>query len=247
MTKTTAHYGRFANQVIRNLAVSFIARRHDLFVRYSSADQIAQIGIHLHVGTKLFETTLPLTDENYFDVLLSDSLRSNLNPNNNFFQTKAICNMIFDHLREEPGRSRIVLANPFRERYGANNDAGVHVRLTDAAKVNPGPQYYIDTLASISFDRLYIATDEPDHTTVRDLFHRWPQAELVTHDHIRTIQFMSTCKYLVLSGGSYSALIGYLGPQSQVYHPAYHLTKLWHGDMFSIPGWRSVGPNVKSA
>jgi hypothetical protein len=35
-TKTTDKKGRLVNQLIRNLAVHFIAQKHDLFVDYSS-------------------------------------------------------------------------------------------------------------------------------------------------------------------------------------------------------------------
>ena len=50
--------------------------------------------------------------------------------------------------------------NPFKERYKANNDAYVHVRLGDVASKSPGLQYYIKVLDMINFDNLYIYTNE---------------------------------------------------------------------------------------
>lgn len=58
-------------------------------------------------------------------------------------------------------------------------------------------------------------------------------------DEIHTIQFASTCKHIVLSHGSFSAVIGYLAFFSNVYYPAYGDT-MWYGDMFSIDGWKKL-------
>ena len=37
-----------------------------------------------------------------------------------------------------------------------NNDVCIHVRLTDAAQHNPGASYYIQTLARIKPDNIFI-------------------------------------------------------------------------------------------
>jgi len=238
MSSTTLDYGRFANQVIRNMAVSYIAEKHNLFVQYSSAKQIADIGIRLYCGQHKYGTTAPLTDDNFFDILNAETFNANVDANKSFFQTNDICQKIYKTLREDP--ALIVNKNTFRDRYNVNNDAAVHIRLTDAASVNPGAAYYINALSKIHFDKLYIATDEPAHAIVQDIRKKWPSAQFITQDHIRTIQFASTCKHIVLSGGSYSALIGYLALYSTVYYPEYNPEKMWHGDMFSIDGWNKI-------
>ena len=43
MTTTTQYNGRLCNQIIRNLAVSKIAEKNDLFVEYSSYEEIKQL------------------------------------------------------------------------------------------------------------------------------------------------------------------------------------------------------------
>jgi len=45
------------------------------------------------------------------------------------------------------------------------------------------------------------------------------------------------CKNIILSHGSFSAVIGYLGFFSKIYYPEYDLNKIWYGDMFSINNW----------
>ena len=59
----------------------------------------------------------------------------------------------------------------------------------------------------------------------------------VKYDEIQTIQFASTCRYIGLSHGTYSAIIGYLVFFSNVYYKNLEKDKLWHGDIFSIPDW----------
>ena len=46
MTTTTSYNGRLGNQIIRNLAVSLIAEKHNLYVNYSNNVLIKQLGIN---------------------------------------------------------------------------------------------------------------------------------------------------------------------------------------------------------
>ena len=58
-------------------------------------------------------------------------------------------------------------------------------------------------------------------------------------DPVKTIQFGSTCKHIVLSHGSFSAMIGYLGFFSQVYYP--NKTPKWCPlGMMTGKGWYSI-------
>ena len=40
MSKTTNNNGRLCNQIIRNLALSILAKKYDLYVEYSNYDNI---------------------------------------------------------------------------------------------------------------------------------------------------------------------------------------------------------------
>jgi hypothetical protein len=66
MTSTTSNWGRLGNQIIRNLAVSFVAEKYDLKVNYSNSDLIRGLGIELYSGNKEYDNTIELTDKNYF-------------------------------------------------------------------------------------------------------------------------------------------------------------------------------------
>lgn len=237
MTTTTPHNGRLGNQIIRNLAVSFIAEKNDLYVDYASHSLITQLGIPLYIGKRAYDHTIYLTDDNYFSIYQSPSVMSNLYPNENYFQTREIMHLIYEHLRSVPIKYSIVDKNPFKMRYNANNDLCIHIRLTDVAHHNPGLQYYLKTVESISFDQLYITTDDKHHPIVKEIHRLYPNAIFLDTDLVNIIQFASTCKHVVLSHGSFSAMIGYLSFFSEIHYPEYDLNKIWYGDMFSIPEW----------
>ena len=46
------HDGRLCNQIFRNIAVSVVAEKHDLFVDYYNYQLIPDIGIILYIGEK---------------------------------------------------------------------------------------------------------------------------------------------------------------------------------------------------
>jgi hypothetical protein len=268
--RTTSQYnGRLCDEIIRNLAVSKIAEKNDLFVEYNSYEEMKQLGIDLFIGKQKYEKTIPLTDNNYFSIY-DQKIRYNLNPNNDYFQTKEIIHILYKHIQSV--KNTIIEKNPFKIRYQKNNDVCVDIRLT---QFNPGAQYYLNTLSSLRFDRLYLSTDDPTHPIITQILQKYPRAIPFTSfriaqvvdaesnrsnpfisargagilnenwyklDEVQTIQFASTCKYVVLSYGSLSAVIGYLAFFSTVYYCKLDPTTLSYGDMFSITGWKEISP-----
>lgn len=163
-------------------------------------------------------------------------IQHNLNPNAHYFQTQSISRHIKDYI--EHASDSICNRNPYRHRYHTNNDVAIHIRLTDVAQYNPGILYYKKALTECnSYDRIYIATDEPSHPIVQELL-LYPNAVYIDKDDITTIQFASTCTHIILSHGSFSALLGYLSFFSEVIYPAYD--HMWYGDLFSIDGWKQI-------
>ena len=236
--------GRLGNQIIRNLAVSFIAEKHDLYVDYNMYENIKHLGINLFVGKNKYNNTINLTDHNYFDIYNNDILNENLNPSGNYFQTKEITNLIYTYLHNDKIKQTIINNNPFTQRYNSNNDLLIHIRLTDIAQFNPGINYYLKAITTIKFDnsndKLYISTDNKNHSIIKEIIEKYPKTIIIDFDEIKTFQFGSTCKNIILSHGSFSAIIGYLSFFSNVYYPEYESNKIWYGDMFSINGWNKL-------
>jgi hypothetical protein len=237
MTTTTGSNGRLGNQIIRNLAVSLLAEKFNLKVDYFNKDLINELGIELFNGENIYQDTIILDDYNYFYIYDHDNLNYNLYPNKDYFQTKEITNFLYDYLHTDKIKSNIINKNSFKDRYNANNDLFIHIRLADVSHHNPGIDYYMNTISTINFDNLYISTDEKTHDIIETLITRHPNAILIDCNEIVTIQFASTCKNIILSHGSFSAIIGYLSFFSKIYYPEYETDKMWYGDMFSINNW----------
>jgi len=237
---STNQIGRLGNQIIRNLAVSLIAEKHNLKVNYCNEDLIIKLGINLKSGSNTYTSIKNLTDDNYFSIYNCDNLNYNLDPNNSFFQTKEITNFLYNYLHTDIIKSNIIENNTFKERYNKNNDLFIHIRLTDAEKWNPGITYYINTIKIINFNNIYISTDDKNHNIVTKLLQLYPTSNLINYNEITTFQFGSTCKHIILSHGTFSALIGYLAFFSNIYYPEYELNKLWYGDIFSINNWNKI-------
>jgi hypothetical protein len=225
------------NHIVRNLAVGIIARRHDLSVRYSYEIQCRQLGLPLICGTQVHHNAIRLTDDNYESILLAPVLLSDLCPKESYFQTPAITRHIFNLLHEPNVSEQVVVANPHRNRYSNNNDVFVHMRLTDVRQNSPGSGYYISAISCLTFDTLYIASDDFDDPILREVVDAYPTAVFVRSNEVDTIQFGSTCKHVILSHGSFSGVIGLLSFYSDVYYPPIDSAKQWYGDMFSGQGW----------
>jgi hypothetical protein len=234
---TTIFNGRLGNQIIRNLALSIIAEKFDLHVSYYNNELIDELGIKLFSGNCIFNSTITLDDDNYFSIYNYHVLDNNLDPNLNFFQTKEITIFLYDYLRSDKIKSNIIDKNPFNDRYNSNNDLFIHVRLTDAEHNNPGANYYIETVKSIEYNNIYISSDDKSHSIVQEIIEHYPTTTIIEYDEIKTFQFGSTCKNVILSHGTFSAIIGYLSFFSVVHYPEFEPGKIWHGDIFSIKGW----------
>jgi hypothetical protein len=126
---------------------------------------------------------------------------------------------LYSELRNETAKNKIIEANPFREKLNNNEDCFIHVRLGDVCSKNPGIEYYLKALSCIHFQNLYIASDSPNHEIVQQIIQSYPHAKIISENEVYTIQFGSMCKYIILSHGSFSAVIGYLAYASQVYYP----------------------------
>tara|TARA_Y100000996_G_C22119908_1_gene477603 strand:- start:94 stop:522 length:429 start_codon:yes stop_codon:yes gene_type:complete len=130
--------------------------------------------------------------------------------------------------------------NPFMERYSNNNDIFIHIRVTDAKIYNPGQCYYLNCIKLLTsetkYDKVYIGSDDFNDDLVQEIKSLYPNIIFLDKDPIETIQFGSTCKHIILSHGSFSAIIGYLAFFSTVYYP--NMTPLWCPlDMFIEKGF----------
>ena len=229
--------GRLCNQIIRNLALSIIAEKHNLcVVKYSAITELDNLGIRVFSGGNTHINTNTVSDHNYFDIFNKNTIYYNLYAND-YFQTKEISVLIHKYLNTIS--NNIIVKNHFNSRYNTNNDIFIHVRLSDVEQYNPGIIYYINAIKAVKqYNNIFLATDDPKHSIINSIVQKYPSTQIIHYDEINTLMYGSTCKHVILSHGSFSAVIGYLSFFSDVYYPEYNF--LWYGDMFSIDGWNRV-------
>jgi hypothetical protein len=216
MSKTHKR-GRLGNQIIRNLALSILAEKYDLYVEYSSYNDINnKLGIELFVGNKKYDKTVVVNNNNYMDYY-NNNIKNDANFDfmKDFFQSEEITTILYNHLNNK--MINIINKNPYKERYKNNNDLFLHIRLGDAKEWNVGIEYYIHCINLLKYDYIYIGSDNLNDDLIKKIKALYTNIILVGKNPIETIQFGSTCKNIILSHGSFSALIGYLGFFSNVY------------------------------
>ena len=98
----------------------------------------------------------------------------------------------------------------------------------------------MNAISNIEFNTLYIASDDLNHPIITSICNKYLATKKLHGNEIETIQYGSTCKNIILSHGSFSAVIGYLAFFSKIFYPKYDKDKIWYGDMFSIDGWNII-------
>lgn len=237
MLDTTGLGGRFGNRFFQNMVADILSRKFNLPARYQYFEMCRSLGIDLFCsGTQQYTNTMTVTEENVKRIMNIDSIDVNLSLHpNGYFQTPFIAGKIRSSLDIE----KIKACNPHSFRYDNNTDVFVHVRIGDLENKNltPGIDYYEKILNSISFTHGYISTDTPNHPMV-DHFVQKYNLQYFLDNEVATIQFGSTCKYIVTASGTFSWIIALLGFNSDVYYPKDYLT--WHGDIYGFPDWKGV-------
>ena len=132
-------------------------------------------------------------------------------------------------------------SNKYRHKYSNNNDLFIHIRLGDVKqKTEQLQKYYIDTIDKLTFDKGFITSDSIDHSLCKKLIQKY-KLEIIDKTEVETIMFGSVCKNIVLSGGTFSWLIGFLAlSSSNIYYPELPLGDRWYGDIFCFSNWKKV-------
>ena len=172
----------------------------------------------MFIGENKYNNTINLTDYNYFEILNKNELKSNVNPNNNYFQTKKITDKIHIYLNSDKITNEIMNNNPHKELYNNNNDRFIHIRLGDVAIYNPGFEYHDSIISTLKVDNIYIATDSNNDYIIKNLQQKYKNIILMSNNLINIIQVGSTAKYVILSYGTLSCFIGYFAYYSVVYY-----------------------------
>lgn len=234
--------GRFGNSFFLNMMAHFISSKYNLKFEYNNSSQFQRLGIELYQGTETYTQTVEITDNNFLDFITSFHPAVNIKLNSNLTcQTKDFCLYLREEMKNKIDKiDKIKSCNIYSERYQDNNDLYVHVRLGDIeGSFSHDFEYYDQIIGEKKFNRGYISSDTINSNICQKLITKY-NLEVIDKDEVETIMFASTCKYIVLSDGTYSWLIGFLGFYSNIYYPAYGIKPKRHGDIFVFEDWNEI-------
>lgn len=208
MSRTTTLGGRLGNQFFINVAASLLAEKYDLYIEYEYHNEVRAL-FPLYMGTRIYPFTVTVNDDNYIEIYNRDSIDHNISFHDYFQSTNV---SMLTHMYIQSKMKYYLERNPYKE----NNNCFIHVRLGDVAQWNPGAAHYQGILATLNVDRVYLSSDSKDHPIVQTLMQD-SRIEWVDRSPTDTILFASSQRYVILSHGTFSGMIGYLAFYSTIY------------------------------
>lgn len=240
LNNTKTHNGRFGNLFFINMACHFISLKFNLLFDYKYKEKFERIGIYFYKGTSKFNNFIELTDNNFMEIIYFGKINGNLLINNNMWcQSSEFVHLIKLYWSQPFHKHMIMKHNLFKERYDKNNDLFIHVRLGDLENQNKHLEhYYINTLSKISWNEGYISSDSIYHSLCQLLIHKF-NLKVVEKSEEETLMFGSTCNNIILSGGTFSWLIGFFAFFSEnIYYP--YIESPWYGRIFEDMSWKVI-------
>jgi len=238
VNNTEIHNGRFGNLFFVNMVLHFISKKYNLKTKYKYYDKFLKLGINLFTGSNTYEDNTYLTEINYFDLIYKKNNFTNIIvTNNTWFQNYEFCLFLEIYFNKHDIKNEIIRKNKFSHRYNNNNDLFVHVRLDDVEKMSSHNsfEYYDNIIKKYNFDNGYISSDNLNSSICYNLVQKY-SLKVINLNEEETIMFGSTCNNIVLSGGTFSWLIGFLAFYSKNINYPINIKK-WYGDIFIYKNW----------
>lgn len=241
INNSNIHNGRFGNLFFVNMVLHFIALKFNLKCSYKYVNKFNDLGIYLYSGEKVYETSLSLNEDNYMDIIQTGSEEKyNIIINNeNWFQTRYLVDYLKTYFNIPYYKNKIINNNFFKKRYNNNSDVFMHIRLGDVENRIPNiEEYYETVLDKLEFINGYVSSDDINHQICQKLIKKYNLIE-INKSEVDTIMFATTCKYVILSGGTFSWLIGFFAFFSEeIYYP--YIQNRWYGDIFNFSNWTPI-------
>jgi len=234
------HQGRFGNIFFINLYLHFMSIKYDSRCKYKHEKAFNRLGIFFHKGATIYKKNCLITDDNFLTVFHNKTFEpANLILKDVWFQTKDFCCMLKAYFNDEKIKSKIIENNVYKNRFQTNNDLFIHLRLGDVSqKTKSKKKYYEELLNEMEYNNGFISSDSPEDPFFQELVEKY-KLTIIDYDEIRTIMFACTCNNIILSGGTYSWLIGFLAFYTKyIYYP--DLEDTWYGNIFSFSNWIKI-------
>lgn len=258
--------GDMCNHLIKYIIAFLLANKFSIQIKSKCTKfnkKFIELGLHLNTHNNIYppydeDSVTAIHLDNNSVIFLLDKQSTNIDKNQkyiltraNFYQNPQIMRHIIKYFNYYDNKlcQEIINNNKFKNRYNNNNDMIIHIRniyaessrkLTHTFANFPGFNYYNNIIEEYKHktDNIYLCSDYTLNSEIIDNL-------LNTHNNIKikylsdtdTILFGSTCKYVVLSSGSYSFFLGILsffsivfynkdagidGTSNKRWHPSYY-------------------------
>lgn len=217
-----------------------MSMKYDSRCKYKHEKAFNRLGIFFHKGAAIYKKNCLITDDNFLTVFHNKTFEpANLILKDVWFQTKDFCCMLKAYFNDEKIKSKIIENNVYKTRFQTNNDLFIHLRLGDVSqKTKSKRKYYEELLNEIEYNNGFISSDSPADPFFQELVEKY-KLTIIDYDEIQTIMFACTCNNIILSGGTYSWLIGFLAFYTEyIYYP--DLEDTWYGNIFSFSNWIKI-------
>ena len=222
--------GLYGNNLFQASVANFLAKKHN-----------QNINNKFNSFIKTHETSNPtkthgriiVTDNNIEDVYNQENMTHDL-VLNDFFQTKFCVQKIAEY-----NEYTNIMDKPIDATF-------VHIRLGDIKdKMSISYDYYDESIRRYNNDRVIISSDSPYDELVQKLS-REHGADIFVDNIENTIMAGANCKNKILSMGTFSWWIGFLGnkflgdQKGFTICPKEERSIKWHGDIFPIFDWEQI-------
>lgn len=231
------HNGRLGNIFFINMFLTMMAIKFNLKCNYKLKHKFKKLGILFYNGQKEYSKCIVVTEKNFIYLLKQKLEPANLVITNEvWFQQKEFAKIIYNYFRLDKVKSKILKCNIYNNRYNNNNDLFIHIRLGDQKeKMYNLYDYFDKKIGSTDYEEAFLTSDNLEDPFCQKLIKKY-RLRIYVSDEINTIMFGNTCAKILMSGGTFSWIIGLLGYNTKnLYYPS--VNEKWYGNIFLFECW----------
>ena len=218
------YQGRLGNNFFQYFTALILSEKFNQSISNPLLNSIFKFDFNKN--SNIYENYLIINDDNICQALEGKNINKNIILDG-FFQNRLILEFLKSNKHLFLGEEKIKKGSFAHVRLGDNIDDERYCKI----------EYYQKALQGLSGG--YISSDSPSHDIIKKLSDEF-NLEFFENSPEETIIFGSQFENKILSLGTFSWWIGFLGNQNNVICPVQKEYPEWHGDIFPFLNWKEV-------